>query len=150
MTYRLALWAALAGGLIPLMAVINARLGKSLGDALFAPMVLFLLALSLSVGLALVLSSSRLDWNALSQAQPIDFAGGLIVCFYVVSATLLAPRMGVGNFILFAVVAQIVVATCIDHFGLLGAAVRELSTVRAIGIGLLISGLFVTQWSAQN
>jgi len=145
MSLRLALWAALAGGLIPIMAVLNARLGRALGDAYVAPMVLFVVALTTSVIAGLYLKSEVIDLSALIETQPINFAGGLIVCFYVLSATLLAPRIGVGNFIMFAVVSQVIVAACIDHFGLFGAVVREVNAMRALGLSLLILGLMVSQ-----
>ena len=150
MSLRLALWAALAGGLIPIMAVLNARLGRALGDALYAPMALFIVALTTSVIAGLNLRSEAIDWSALIETQPINFAGGLIVCFYVLSATLLAPRIGVGNFIMFAVVSQVFVAALIDHFGLFGAVVRELNTMRLVGLAFLVLGLIVSQFASRN
>ncbi len=150
MSLRLALWAALAGGLIPIMAVLNARLGRALGDALFAPMVLFVVALTASLIIGLSLRSETINLNALMETNPLNLAGGLIVCFYVLSATLLAPKMGVGNFIMFAVVAQVIVAGCIDQFGLFGAVVRELNPMRLVGLALLVLGLIVSQLSYEN
>jgi transporter family-2 protein len=75
----------------------------------------------------------------------VDYLGGLVVAFYVVSATLLAPRMGVGNFIICAVSAQILSAMVVDHFGLFGAAVRPLNLLRGIGVVLLLAGILITQ-----
>lgn len=150
MSLRLALWAALAGGLIPIMAVLNARLGRALGDALFAPMALFIVALTASVIIGLSFRSESVNLNALIDTNPINLAGGLIVCFYVLSATLLAPKIGVGNFIMFAVVSQVFVAACIDHFGLFGAVVRELNPMRLIGLAFLVLGLIVSQLASRN
>jgi transporter family-2 protein len=73
--------------------------------------------------------------------------GGLIVSFYVISATLLAPRIGVANFIVCAVCAQIIVSVLIDNYGLLGATVRPVSLMRLGGVGVLIAGLIITQLS---
>ncbi len=145
MTLRFALWAALAGGLIPIMAVLNARLGRGLGEAFHAPMVLFVVALSTSVVLGFFAKPEVPNFAGLLDASPMDFMGGLIVCFYVLSATLLAPKLGVGNFIMFAVVAQVIVSAVIDHFGLLGVMVREINAVKLLGIAVLILGLVITQ-----
>lgn len=98
-----------------------------------------------SLAICLALTYKLPDLSILALSQPIDYAGGLIVCFYVVSATLLAPRLGVGNFILFAVIAQIITSALIDHFGLLGVMVRELSWTRFFGIMIVIAGLIITQ-----
>ena len=136
--------------MIPIMAVLNARLGRALGEPLHAPVVLFSVGFMALLFAALSLTSTLPNLSKLSQAQPIDFAGGLIVGFYVLSATLVAPRMGVGNFILFAVVAQIVCATLVDQLGLFGAPVRPADGVRIGGIAILILGLVITQLSVST
>lgn len=46
MDTKYVVWAALAGGLIPVMCVVNARLGVTLGNPLQAPVVLLLIALA--------------------------------------------------------------------------------------------------------
>jgi transporter family-2 protein len=142
---RYALWAALAGAFIPVMAVLNARLGRALGEPLHACVVLFAVALVAAGGASLIVTGRLPNPTALLGAAPITFAGGLIVAFYVVSVTLLAPRFGVGNVILFAMCAQIMVSAAVDHFGLFGVAVRPLNLARVAGILILLAGLAITQ-----
>lgn len=145
MDTKYAAWAALAGGLIPVMGVVNARLGGTLGNPLHAPVVLLLVALTTSLAVGLSLTTQLPSAKMLASAAPIEWVGGLIVCFYVFSATLLAPRMGIGNFILFAVSAQIIAAAAIDYFGWFGVISKEFSAVRSGGLLLLICGLITTQ-----
>ncbi|PRY99600.1 transporter family-2 protein [Jezberella montanilacus] len=142
---KYALWAALAGGLIPVMAVLNAKLGATLGNPLHAPVILMLVGLLVAISISLILTSKLPNVRALGSVNPMYLLGGFFVCFYVVSATLLSPRIGVGNFILFAVCTQIVVSAAIDHFGLFGAAVREVSLARLGGLALVITGLITSQ-----
>ena len=144
---RLLIWAALAGAFIPVMAILNGRLGKSMGEALHASVVLFGVGFLFCLTVALVLTKSLPHATDLANAKPIEYLGGFIVGFYVISATLLAPRIGLANFIVCAVSAQIIISVVIDHFGLLGAMVRPVSMTRLIGIGLLIAGIIVTQIS---
>jgi transporter family-2 protein len=132
------------------MGVLNARLGRALGEPLHAPVVLLIIAFGASLVLSLSLTQSLPNISNLSVAQPIDFAGGLIVCFYVLSATLLAPRLGIGNFILYAVVTQTITSAVIDHFGLFGVLVREVSFKRMVGIVIVIVGLVITQWASNQ
>jgi transporter family-2 protein len=99
---------------------------------------------------ALVLTKSLPNAADLANAKPIEYLGGFIVGFYVISATLLAPRIGLANFIVCAVSAQIIISVVIDHFGLLGAMVRPVSMTRLVGIGLLIAGIIVTQISDNS
>jgi len=70
---------------------------------------------------------------------------GLLVAFYVLSITYVAPRFGVGNAVFFVLLGQLVSAAIIDHFGLFGAQVSPLSLTRAAGIALMAAGVFVTQ-----
>ena len=147
---RLLIWAALAGAFIPVMAILNGRLGKSMGEALHASVILFGVGFLFCLTVALVLTKSLPHATDLANAKPIEDLGGFIVGFYVISATLLAPRIGLANFIVCAVSAQIIISVVIDHFGLLGAMVRPVSMTRLIGIGLLIAGIIVTQISDDS
>jgi transporter family-2 protein len=144
---KYALWAALAGGVIPLMGIFNARLGGVLGSPFHAPIILFVAAFMAAVCVGLALTQSLPDVSKLANASPQDFVGGLIVCFYVTSITLLAPRMGIGNFIMFALCAQLIVAAAIDYFGLFGAPMKDISLQRLGGILLMLAGLAVAQSS---
>ena len=144
---RLLIWAALAGAFIPVMAILNGRLGKSMGEALHASVILFGVGFVFCLTVALVLTKSLPQAADLANAKPIEYLGGFIVGFYVISATLLAPRIGLANFIVCDVSAQIIISVVIDHFGLLGAMVRPVSITRLAGIGLLIAGIIVTQIS---
>jgi len=129
------------------MAILNGRLGKSMGEALHASVILFGVGFVFCLTVALVLTKSLPQAADLANAKPIEYLGGFIVGFYVISATLLAPRIGLANFIVCAVSAQIIISVVIDHFGLLGAMVRPVSVTRLAGIGLLIAGIIVTQIS---
>ena len=118
-----------------------------MGEALHASVILFGVGFLFCLTVALVLTKSLPHATDLANAKPIEYLGGFIVGFYVISATLLAPRIGLANFIVCAVSAQIIISVVIDHFGLLGAMVRPVSMTRLIGIGLLIAGIIVTQVS---
>jgi transporter family-2 protein len=53
------------------------------------------------------------------------------------------PRLGLALAFTVIVAAQFMVATLIDHFGWLGAAVRPLGWSQMAGIGLLIAGVWL-------
>jgi transporter family-2 protein len=85
------------------------------------------------------------NWSKLSGGRPIDFAGGLIVAFYVISVTCLAPSFGIANVVLYAMVAQIVFSGFINHFGWFESLVQPVNGLRVFGIILLLAGLVITQ-----
>lgn len=140
-----AVWAAAAGALIPLMAIMNAGLARHVGHPVVAAAILFGVAFLATSALAL--ATGARSFGDVGGAPAYQFAGGLIVATYVVSITMLAPRFGIGNAILFVMTAQILTSAAIDHFGLLGATVRPVTWLRLVGIALLLTGLAITQLS---
>lgn len=140
-----ALWALVAGAFIPIMAVLNGRLARNLGAPVLAAVVLFAVGLVTAMVASLVIRGELPSTRTLLEVAPIDLAGGVIVAFYIVSVTTLAPRFGIGNTIMFAMASQVATSTAIDHFGWLGTVAHRLSWPRGIGIALLMIGLLLTQ-----
>ncbi|MEM9127998.1 MAG: DMT family transporter, partial [Pseudomonadota bacterium] len=73
------------------------------------------------------------------------FLAGVLVAFYVLSITFVAPRFGVGNAIFFVLLGQMISAAVIDHFGLFGAQRTPLDAMRLTGILLMAGGLALIQ-----
>jgi transporter family-2 protein len=140
-----ALWAFVAGALIPVMGILNAGLARATGGPVFATVTLFAVGFGAALLLALVTSTRVPDLAVLARVPLAQYSGGLIVSFYVVSITFLAPRFGIGNAILFAVSAQLLTAAAIDHFAFAGAALRPLTPIRAIGLLVVVAGVAITQ-----
>jgi bacterial/archaeal transporter family-2 protein len=144
-TVSYALWAFAAGALIPLMAILNAGLARGVGGPIQAAVILFATGLVASLLVAATATVRIPEPAAIARIAPAQYLGGLIVAFYVLSITFLAPRFGVGNAILFAVTAQLFSAAAIDHFALAGAALRPLTTLRLAGLTIVIGGVVLTQ-----
>ena len=83
------------------------------------------------------------QWNELRESPWWSYSGGLIVGFYVLTITFLAPRLGVGTAIALVVTGQVLAAVTIDHFGLLRSLTVPLSLTRMAGVALMIVGVFL-------
>ena len=143
-TLLLALLALVSGALIPVQAASNAALSRSMdGNVPFAAMVLFLVAMA-ATGLTMLASGKGLpELNELREAPWWSYSGGVIVAFYVLTITFLAPRLGVGTAISLVVTGQVLAALTIDHFGLLRSLTLHLSPTRVIGALLMVVGVFL-------
>jgi bacterial/archaeal transporter family-2 protein len=133
-----------AGVGIPVLAALNAQLGARVGSPAAAAVVLFVVALA-AAGATLALTAGP---QALARLPPQPrhlFLAGLLVAFYVLSITWIAPRFGVGNAVFFVLLGQLVSAAVIDHFGLMTALPKPLSPTRAAGIALMAAGVLLTQ-----
>lgn len=138
----------LAAGIgIPVLAALNARLGANIGSPAAAAFVLFIVALSATCVVMLITGPAALAQLA---GQPWHlFLAGLLVAFYVLSITYVAPHFGVGNAVFFVLLGQLVSAAMIDHFGLFGASQSPLTLMRAGGILVMAGGVALTQMAAR-
>jgi transporter family-2 protein len=133
----------LAGIGIPVLAALNAALGTRIGSPAAAALVLFAVAFGCCV---IVVAFTGPQALALTTGAPkYLFLAGVLVAFYVLSITYIAPVFGVGNAVFFVLLGQLISAAVIDHFGLFGARPSPLSLTRAAGIALMALGVFVTQ-----
>ncbi|MFD1509168.1 DMT family transporter [Lacimonas salitolerans] len=142
-THFYALTMLAAGIGIPVLAALNAQLGTRLGSPVAAAVVLFCVALVTSL-VVLMLTGPR-PILALASTPRYLMLAGLLVAFYILSITFIAPHFGVGNAVFFVLLGQLVSAALIDHFGLFGARISPVSLTRVGGIALMAAGVFLTQ-----
>lgn len=134
----------LAAGIgVPVLAALNAALGRHIGSPAVAAVILFMVALGISAVVAVMTNPQAA--TKLATAPKHLFLAGTLVAFYVLSITWIAPTMGVGNAVFFVLLGQLISAAAIDHFGLFTAQVSPLTLTRAAGIALMAAGVFVTQ-----
>jgi len=70
--------------------------------------------------------------------------GAGVLGLIVISAISYAiPRMGVATTVTLIVTGQLAVGAMLDHFGMLGAAVRPLELPRLIGLGVVFVGIWL-------
>ena len=66
---------------------------------------------------------------------------GLVV---IGAISYMIPRVGVAAAITSVVAGQLLVSTILDHFGLLGAALKPLDGTRMLGLGVVLVGVWLT------
>ncbi|OYX44289.1 MAG: hypothetical protein B7Z02_05915 [Rhodobacterales bacterium 32-67-9] len=143
-TMRYAAIMLMAGIGIPILAALNAKLGGRIESPAAAGTILF--AVAFLGALLAMIATGGTGALAAAPGQPKHlFLGGLLVAFYVLSITWVAPRFGLGNAITCVLLGQLVSAAVIDQFGLMGAIVRQITPMRAAGLALMTAGVFLTQ-----
>lgn len=133
----------LAGVGIPVLAALNAALGSRIGSPVAASVVLFAIAFTTAL-IMFGLGAFKPSGSILAAPKHL-FLAGVLIAFYVLSITFIAPRFGVGNAVFFVLLGQLISAAAIDHFGLFGAQISPLSAARAGGIALMAAGVYLTQ-----
>lgn len=87
---------------------------------------------------------SRISWPPRSSyaALPLwAWTGGLLGVFYVVTSTVVGPRIGAAVFLSLVVLGQLLAALLVDQFGWLGFPQQPVTALRAAGAVLLLIGV---------
>jgi transporter family-2 protein len=141
--FHYALIMLVAGIGIPVLAAMNAALGRIVGSPAAAATVLFVVAFVCCFCVMIMTGPHHLIRFA--TAPKHLFLAGALIAFYVLTITFIAPHFGVGNAVFFVLLGQLISAAAIDHFGLFGAQVSPLGLTRAGGIALMAAGVWLTQ-----
>jgi transporter family-2 protein len=132
---------AIAGGaMLPMQAVINARLARALESPLWAAAVSGAVT---TVALAMIgLATTRyLPRHEGSADLPLwSWAGGLCGAIALTAMTVTAPRLGAATMIALIVAGQVIFSLVVDQFGWFGAASYPLTPRRAVAACLLLLG----------
>ena len=150
MNWTYAFLALLAGALLPLQALINARLGHATAGGLFASACSFLVGTLALSAVLLVMRPTLPSAEALGRLPPWVWTGGLLGAAFVVIATLAVPRIGAASLIALVVLGQMGSALLLDRYGVLQAA-RAVDASRLLGVALVVAGvvLVLQPWKAR-
>ncbi len=131
-----------AGLGIPVMAALNAGLGAKLQSPALAASILFLVAITASLGFLFLFAG--VPKSIPKVPIPIySYFGGLFVVFYILSITWVAPKFGVGNAVALVLLGQLISMAIIDHYSLLGAPHYPISLQRSVGLVFMAVGVFL-------
>jgi transporter family-2 protein len=80
-------------------------------------------------------------WKELPWYTLLAGGFGLIV---IGALSYMIPRVGVGAAVITIVAGQMLVSTVLDHFGWLGGMGRPMDPTRAIGLAVVLVGVWLT------
>jgi transporter family-2 protein len=139
-----AAWSFAAGVGIPLVGTLNSGIARSVGNPFAATAVMFAVALLLAAAITIPLHGLP-TLGQLAAAPVSGYGAGLLMAFYVLSATIIIPRFGAASFVAFILIAQLVGSTMIDQFGLFGMARRPVDAMRMAGLAVIVAGIAVME-----
>ena len=134
--------ALVAGVALATQSAINTQLAKAMsGEAVIATFISFAVGTIVLFFIAWVKTDL---WGNLSTvpSQPWwKLIGGVLGAVVVFTTVLLAPKLGITAMLFFIIVGQLITATTIDHFGLIGMPIREVNITKFIGLIIVAFGL---------
>ncbi len=136
------LLAALAGFLIPLQSLINARLGSLLTGPLSAALANFAVGL---VAISLLLVGLRYPMPSVMQVATTPWwawVGGVLGAYFIFAIASSVPFLGAAGTFSIVIATQLVAAMLFDHFGVLHTA-QPVAATRLIGAAFLLCGVYL-------
>lgn len=140
-TYLYLLIALLAGAMMPTQAATNGRMASFVESPILAALISFAVGTVALFVYALLSGETLSSLAAAKDAPPVAWIGGFLGAFFVASAVILVPRIGVAMTFSLLIAGQMIVTLIIDHFGLFGIPVKEVSLTRIGGILLITAGV---------
>lgn len=144
------LLAASAGAVLPVQTGANVTLGRALGHPLAGTFVNFVVGIVAITIVALALRVPLPAGGNFAKAAGLPawaWIGGLLGAAMVTIAILVQPKLGATATFGAIIAGQLVGALVVDHFGLVGAAVRPVDGPKLLGVLLLASGAGLLVWS---
>lgn len=126
--------ALIAGMLAPIQAGLNGKMGRAIGDPVYAALISFVVG---SVALFFYVVVTRVNFSNIRYGLDIHWSvwtAGCLGAFYVTSIIILAPKLGATMTFSLVVAGQLIMAVFLDHFGLLGVPVQPFSWQRLQGL----------------
>lgn len=131
----------LCGAALALQVGANSQLRGKLGSPVWAGMSSFATGtLALAAYLAIT-RAARPATADLGRGPWWMWVGGLLGAGYIVTAAAIAPRLGAAGWLSLLVAGQVVSSVVLDHYGLVGFAVRPLTGQRIAGVLLMLAGV---------
>jgi bacterial/archaeal transporter family-2 protein len=134
----LLVFAIVAGACLPIQAGINARLAQFVGGPVRASAISFTIG---AICLALVVALFyRSGGQRPGDAPWWAWIGGALGAVFVTSSVVVPVRIGAAAFFGIVVAAQLVTSVLADQYGWLSFEQKDVTPLRALGVGLLIGG----------
>lgn len=136
---------ALVAGLgLPLQVAFNNKLTSFSANPFTTSLISFSVGtLSLIVYSLCTPGAFHKSLQQLDQAPAYAWFGGLVGAFYIISTIVASPKIGLAVFLSLVIGGQLMMSVVVDHFGLLGAAVKPMNSMKGIGLLLVLGGIFL-------
>jgi transporter family-2 protein len=140
-----ALFALVAGAMLPIQFGINAQLASWVGGSLRAALVSFVVG---ALGLFVAVLFAARGWpDRAGDAPWWVWIGGLLGAFYVLGSIVTAPKLGAATLVALILAGQAIASLLVDHYGWVGFDEQPITVLRVVGVLLLAGGVALVRFS---
>ena len=131
----------LAGMILPVQALLNAKMGKAIQSPVYASLVSFIVG---SIALFIYAAFTKVNFSNITNSFSLSYSvwlAGILGAFYVTAVLILTPKLGATLTFSLIIAGQLGIAIFLDHFGLLGVSTHLFNWYRFFGIMLILIGV---------
>jgi transporter family-2 protein len=144
MKYILMIITFFVGAIIPVQAILNARLGRQTSGAMMGAFLSFFTGtICLFVLNAIINGGTMFNLRTYATGPWYIWLGGTIGAIFVAYITWVNQQQGVALTFALVVAGQIFISLMIDQFGLFGSAIRTITLEKIIGAALIVGGIIL-------
>jgi len=141
------IFSVIAGMLTSIQGVFNTRVSEKAG---LWETVAFVHGVGLMLALSIILFAGGEGFKRIGEVDRLYLLGGAMGVFIVFSLMQGISSLGAAYSIAIALVAQLIIATIIDSFGLFGTPALKLSLPRILGILTMIVGILIFSYQSNK
>ncbi|SFE41966.1 transporter family-2 protein [Paenibacillus algorifonticola] len=134
------LFAILGGACITLQGIANTRISGSIGTWQAATLTQFT---GFIVALIILMCVGAGKWREFQQVKPLYLAGGSFAAIIIFSNVTAIQQIGVTLMVSMLLIAQLGMTVIMETNGFFGLKKQKISGAQLIGIGMMISGVFL-------
>ncbi|ABR49250.1 protein of unknown function DUF606 [Alkaliphilus metalliredigens QYMF] len=136
------IFSLLAGLMITLQSIFNARLGEKLS---FWHTNAFVHGSGLIVAFIILLFNEKLNFTPIKAVNPHYLLGGAMGVVIIFSVMKGITDLGASYAVTILIVTQIIATAVINYFGVFGEPIIVFTGIKVFGLLLIVSGLLVYQ-----
>jgi bacterial/archaeal transporter family-2 protein len=146
MKYVLMIITFFVGAIIPVQAILNARLGKQTLGPLTGALLSFLTGTVILFVLNVIINGNAMfNLRTYATGPWYIWLGGTIGAIFVGYITWVNQPQGMALTFALVVAGQIFISLLIDHYGLFGSAIRTITLDKIIGAALIVVGIILVK-----
>ena len=145
-----ALLAAGAGCCLAVQATVNSRFRTNIDSPLMATYFSICGTIVFATAAMLAIRPPLPTMDALRSTQWWNWIGGPLGTLIVLAGAYLTRSLGAAAFLSLMIAGQLVLSIALDHYGLLGLAVKEVTPRRLLGAVLVVAGVVCVKWEASD
>lgn len=144
MKYLILFGTLMAGSLLPVQNIVNARLGRQTGGPFMSVLISFVIGTIFLLLINIVVNNQAFALVKTAKVTPwYLWSGGFLGALFLTYTTWAKDYQSIAMTFILIICGQIFMALLIDNFGWLGSEIKPITKTQIAGVLLVLAGIFL-------